>query len=102
MKKIILVIFVFAVAIFSMPALSAQENQDSELKTVTVVDDYVQVDVKDLPVNTRLLVIEVFKDFEIKMIYQHKETKLLKVVALKDDEEMTFIQKENGNFVEQE
>jgi hypothetical protein len=102
MKKIILGIFVFAVALFSMPALTAQETQTEAPKQVTIVKDYVQVDIKDLPVDTRLLVMEVFKDFEIKAIYQNTETKLLKLVVVKDDEEMTFIKKENGNFVEQE
>ena len=102
MKKIILVAAVFAVALFSMPALSAQENQENATVNTTVVDDYVQVDIKDLPVETRLLVMEVFKGFEIKTIYQNTETKLLKVVVVKDDEEMTFLQKGEGNFVEQE
>jgi len=102
MKKIILGIVVLAVALFSMPALSAQENQDNELKNVTIVDDYVQVDFKDLSVDTQILVLKVFEGFEIKTIYQSTETQLLKVVVVKDEEETTFVQKEEGNFVEQE
>jgi hypothetical protein len=102
MKKIILGIFVFAVALFCMPALTAQEDQKEAPKQVTIVDNYVQVDIKDIPVDTRLMTYEVFKGFEIKTVYQNTETKLLKVVVVKDDEEMTFVQTEKGNFVEQE
>jgi hypothetical protein len=102
MKKIILGMVVFAAALFSMPALSAQENQDNDLKTVTIVDDYVQININDLPAETQLIVLETFKGFEIKTIYQNVETKLLKVVVVRDEEEMTFVQKEEGNFVEQE
>jgi hypothetical protein len=102
MKKIILGMAVFAAALFSMPALSAQESQDNAIKHVTIVDDYLQVDIKDLPVETHLIVLKVFEGFKIKTVYQHSETKLLKVVVMTDDEEMTFVQKEEGNFVEQE
>jgi hypothetical protein len=44
----------------------------------------------------------VFDGYEIKTVFQNVETKLLKVVVVKDEEDKTFVQIEEGKFVEQE
>jgi hypothetical protein len=101
MKKIILSIFVVAVAFFCMPAVSAQESFDASVSTEVTGDDYVQVEFKDLPAETQELLVKTFAGYEFKTIYQHNETKLLKVIVVKEEVEKTFIQNAEGNFEEQ-
>ena len=101
MKKIIFGISVLAVALFSMPVASAQENFDTSVNTEVTADDYVQVEFKDLPAETQGLLLKTFEGYEFKAIYQHNETKLLKVVVTKEEEEKTFVQIDENNFEEQ-
>ena len=101
MKKFILGIAVIAAAIISVPVFAAQEEPEANVNTEVVSDEFVQVDFQDLPEETQLVLAKEFEGHYIKTIYQHIETKLLKVVVVKDDEEKTFIQNEEGLFVQQ-
>jgi len=101
MKKIILGIAVIAAAIISVPAFAAQENPENNVTTEVTSDEYVQVDFQNLPADVQEALVEIFAGYDIKAVYQHVDTKLLKVVVVKDEEEKTFVQTEEGNFVEE-
>jgi len=101
MKKIILGIAVIAAAIISVPAFAAQENPEPNMNTEVTTDDFVQVDFQDLPEETQIMLVKEFDGYDIQAVYQHVETKLLKVLVVKDEEEKTFIQNEEGLFVQQ-
>ena len=101
MKKIILGIAVIAAVIISVPVFAAQEEPEANVNTEVTTDEFVQVDFQDLPEETQLMLAKEFESYYIKAIYQHIESKLLKVVVVKDEEEKTFIQNEEGLFVQQ-
>jgi hypothetical protein len=67
-----------------------------------ITEEYVQVDLQNLPAETQEMLVNVFAAYSINAIYQHVETGFLKVVVVIDDEEKTFVQNEDGSFVEQE
>ena len=102
MKKVILLIAVIAATTLTTFAFTAQANNNLTVNTELTNDEYVQVEFKDLPAETQILLYSVFENYEIKTVFQNVETKLLKVVVVKDEEEKTFIQIEEGKFVEQE
>jgi hypothetical protein len=102
MKKVFLMIAVIAATTFTAFAFTAQANQNAVISTEVTNDEYVQVEFKDLSADTQILLLKVFEGYEMKTIYQNTENQLLKVVVVKDEEEKTFIQTEEGNFVEQE
>jgi L-asparagine transporter-like permease len=99
MKKVILLIAVIAATTLTTFAFTSQNHQNATVNTEVTGDEYVPVDIKDLPVQTRILVLEAFEGFEIKAIYQNVETQLLKIVVVKDEVEYTFLQTEDGKFV---
>ena len=101
MKKFILGIAVIAAALISVPVFAAQEEPEANVNTEVTTDEFVQVDFKDLPEETQAMLVKEFDGYEIKAVFQHVETKLLKVVVVKDEEEKTFIQNEDGTFVQQ-
>ena len=101
MKKIILLIAVIAATTFTAFAFTAQANHQATVNTEVTNDDYVQVNFKDLPEETQEMLLKEFAGYEIKAIYQQVETKLLKVVVEKEEVEKTFIQNEEGKFIEQ-
>ena len=102
MKKIILLIAVIAAMTLTTFAFTTQANNNLTVNTELTNDEYVQVDFKDLSAETQILLLKVFEGYEIKTVFQNVETKLLKVVVVKDEEEKTFVQIEEGKFVEQE
>ncbi|MCL2289532.1 MAG: hypothetical protein FWC34_02345 [Bacteroidetes bacterium] len=61
-----------------------------------------KVEFQDLPAEAQEMLVNAFAGYDINAIFQHTETGLLKVVAVKDGEESTFVQNEEGTFVEQE
>ena len=101
MKKVILLIAVIATTSLTTFAFTAQANCNKMVNT-EVTDEYVPVEFKDLPVETQELLFRMFDGYVIKAIFVNNETKLLKVVVLKDDEEKTFVQNDEGKFIEQE
>jgi hypothetical protein len=101
MKKFILGIAVIAAAFVCVPVFAQQANPDEIVGTEVTNDEYVQVEFQNLPEETQELLVKEFAGYEFKAIYQQIETKLLKVVVLKDEEELTFIQDEEGKFIEQ-
>ena len=102
MKKFILGIVVIAAVIISVPVI-AQENNDLNVNTEVVNEDFVQVDFQNLPEETQEMLLKAFAGYDITFIYQGVETKLLKVVVVKDDEpKKVFLQNEEGEFIEQE
>jgi len=101
MKKFILGIAVIAAAIISVPVFAAQDEPEANVNTEVTTDEFVQVDFQNLSEETQAVLLKEFDGYEIKAVYQHVETKLLKVVVLKDEEEKTFIQKEDGTFVQE-
>jgi len=102
MKKIILLVAVIAVTTLTTFAFTTQANNNLTVNTELTNDEYVQVEFKDLPAETQILLYKVFEGYEIKTVFQNVETKLLKVVVVKDEEEKTFLQVNEGKFVEQE
>ena len=101
MKKIILGIAVLAAAIISVPAFAAQENPENTVATEVVADEYEQIEFENLPAEVQEALVEIFAGYDIKAVYQHVDTKLFKVIVIKDEEEKTFVQTEEGNFVEE-
>ena len=102
MKKFILLFAVIAATTLTTFAFTAQVNHNTAVNTEVTGDEYVQIEFKDLPAETQILLSKVFDGYEIKTVFQNVETKLLKVVVVKDEEEKTFIQIGEGKFVEQE
>jgi len=103
MKNFILGIAVIVAAFVSVPVFAAQANFDLNVNTeVAANEDYVPVAFKDLPEETQELLLTVFEGYDIAEIFQSAETKLLKLVVVKDDEKKVFVQNENGEFIEQE
>jgi len=100
MKKVILLIAFLIATSLTIFTFTAQANSSFVFNTVEMNEEYVQVNFKDLPAETQELLIAEFSDYEIKAIFQNVETKLLKVVVVKDEEERTFTQNEEGKFVE--
>ena len=101
MKKIILGIAVIAFTFISFPTFANQENPDATVNTELTSGDYVQVEFANLPAEMQEMLIKEFAGYEIKAVYQDVETSLLKVVVVKDEEEKTFVQNEEGKFIEQ-
>ena len=102
MKKIILLIAVIAATTLTTFAFTAQTNHNTAVNTELTGEEYVQVEFKDLSAETQILLLKVFEGYEIKTVFQNVETKLLKVVVEKDGVGKTFVQNEEGKFVEQE
>jgi len=100
MKKIILLIAVIAVATLTTFAFTAQTSNTVVVNTEVTNDEFEPVEFKDLPAETQEMLLKEFDGYVIKSIFQNKENKLLKVVVVKDDEEKTFIQNEEGKFIE--
>jgi hypothetical protein len=101
MKKIILIIAVFAATLISVSVFAAQTNSAQPANTEVTDEDYVKVEFQNLPEETQELLLKAFEGYEMKAIYQHIETNLLKVIVVKDEVEQTFIQNHEGNFEEQ-
>jgi len=101
MKKFILGIVVIAAVIISVPA-TAQANNDLNVNTEVVNDEFVPVDFQNLPEEAQEMLLKVFAGYDIKEVYQGVETKLLKVIVVKDDDKKIFVQNEEGEFIEQE
>ena len=100
MKKIILGIAIIAAAMISIPAFAAQENLANNVATEIISDEFVQVDFENLPAEIQETLVKEFAGYDIKAVYLHVDTQLLKVIVVKDEEEKTFVQNEEGNFVE--
>lgn len=100
MKKIILGIAVIAAAIICVPAYASQNNPENTVNTEVTNDGYVQVEFQSLPEDTQALLVKEFAGYEFKAIFQHAENKSLKVVVVKDEVEKTFVQNEEGKFIE--
>jgi len=100
MKKIILGITIITATIINIPACAAQENLENNVNTEVISDEFVQVDFENLPAEIQETLVKEFAGYDFKAIYQHVDTKLLKVIVVKDEEEKTFVLNEEGNFVE--
>jgi hypothetical protein len=101
MKKVILLIAVIAATTFTAFAFTSQANINATVNTEVVNDEYVQVEFKNLPAETQEMLLKEFAGYEFKAIYQNVETKLLKVVVVKEEVEKTFVQNDEGKFIEQ-
>jgi hypothetical protein len=101
MKKFILGIAVIAAVIISVPAFAAQENSNANVNT-EITEEYVLVELKDLPEETQELLVNTFDGYDLMVIYQNTTTKLLQITVVKDEEKKVFVQNEDGTFVEQE
>jgi len=102
MKKVILLIAVVAATTFAAFAFTAQTTCNATVNTEFTNDEYVQVEFKDLPSETQELLVKEFAGYEIKTIFQQVETKLLKVVVVNEEGEQTFVQDQEGKFVEEQ
>jgi len=102
MRKVILLIAVVAATTLTTFAFAEQANHYTTANNELTGDEYVKIEFKDLSAETQILLVKVFEGYDIKTVFQNVETKLLKVVVVKDDVERTFIQIEEGKFVEQE
>ena len=101
MKKVILIFTVIAIASLACFTFTAQANNNATVCSELTGEEYVQVAFNDLPSATQETLLAEFTGYEFKAIFQNVETKLLKVVVAKGEEEKTFVQNEEGKFVEQ-
>ncbi|MDR2971988.1 MAG: hypothetical protein LBU83_08680 [Bacteroidales bacterium] len=100
MKKVFLLIAVITATSFTTFAFTSQAKYNATINTEVSNDEYVQVEFKDLPTEVQEMLLAEFAGYDFKAIFQNVETKLLKVVVIKDEEEKTFVQNEDGKFVE--
>jgi len=102
MRKIIYLIAVITATTLTTYAFTTLANFNASVNIEVSGDEYVEVEFKDLPTETQEALLGEFAGYEFKSISQNVETKLLKVVVVKEgEEEKTFIQNEEGKFIEQ-
>jgi len=101
MKKIIFLIAVISAMALTSFTFTVQANYSAFNKAEFANNGYDQVDFKDLPAIAQEILLREYDGFEIKTVFQNEKTKLLKVVVEEEKDQKTFIQNEEGMFVEQ-
>ncbi|MCL2246523.1 MAG: hypothetical protein FWC10_05350 [Lentimicrobiaceae bacterium] len=102
MKKTILLIAVIAATSLTMGAFTTQSNYNATVNNEVADDEYLQIAFKNLSTDFQNRLLKEFEGYEIRTIYQNLRTKLYKVIVIVDNKEKTFIENEEGAFIEQE